>query len=441
MKKFYLAFVLVFYAAHCFAQAYQDVAECAEDGKKFHKEQDIESAAATYLVCYKMDPKNADVLLTLGGLYLSLDSLNEAKKYFTLALKQMGKNSPYLAYTYSRLGDIEFKQGNSAAALTNYNRSLSYNSSNVNSIIGRGVILEQKGDLKTAARAYKTALRVEPYNIIARDNYRRLEPEILTDNEILEELKERKAISGEVQILTTPARALFMQIHRAEQNNGVGFVSEKYKGTPPKGFILEKNTGRPDIRLMLSLSGYNAFMSHMSLDAAKHFQTYGLTPADVYKLRDRRGEPVFDDKKVLTEEGISVYKQSLAGQKTFLTPKEPLPAAAQAQSQEEAALRLEGFDIEISNKEYVYVLKETKCSEQTLVKARVVKFILHPVSPRVFIGRPAQLEGAPEKIAVYNLVMNYRGNIKDKVPTHDNFFGSGAAQKVTLCNNQGDLAY
>ncbi|WP_424245575.1 tetratricopeptide (TPR) repeat protein [Elusimicrobium posterum] len=423
------------------AQTFATVSDCIAEGNALFARQDVHQSLAVYEKCYAMDKKNEDVILSLAGLHLSSENLAEAKKYFNLAAKGMKKNSPYIAYTYSRLGDIYFRENDYDEALKNYDKSLSYNSGNVNSIIGRAIILERRGEIAGAAQAYKTALMVEPYNIIARDNSRRLEPYIMSSSEILEALKERSAVSEDVQILTEPLRTLFMQIHRAEQSQGIEYLTKRYKNNVPRGFIVEKNAGRPDIRLMLSLNGYKAFMMLFSMDAAKYFQAAGVNAYDVYALRNLYGEPVFDDKKVLTEEGITVYNAALAGTKEYLLPKEPLPADNREFLAMVEAIKAKGFDVELANKEYAYLIKSSKCPEKTLLENNLAAVAVHKRNYRAFIQTPEDSAIPDAKLYVYNIIMDYReyGELAG-AKASSNFFGTGGSvESPTLCDKKGNL--
>ena len=80
------------------------------------------------------------------------------------------------------------------------------------------------GDKLGASEAYRSALAVEPLNLVARKRLINLEPDYLTDDEILDALKQRYAIAPEKKELTDEDRKLFAQIHRAEQLKGVVYL-------------------------------------------------------------------------------------------------------------------------------------------------------------------------------------------------------------------------
>jgi len=426
-----------------YASEYASVDSCVQRGKSLFADQKLDDAQAVFLECLSMDNKNTDVMISLAGIYLAQNNLPAAKTFFETAVSLLPPASPYNAYCYSRLGDIYFKQGDLKNAKSAYDTSLKFNSANVNSIIGRGVVAEYEGDAVAAAKAYKTALSVEPYNTVARENYRRLEPRVFTDDEVLAALKQRNAVSSAIAVLPPDGRELFFKIHRAEQSQGVEFLKDKYKGHPPPGMIIEINTGAPDLRFLLSLAGYKEVMRLMSFDAAKYFTDAGVKSYQVYQLRDLNGKPVFGQDKILTEQGIPVYTQALAGKKTFLMPGETPPAVAKEQNEQIKNLLSAGY-VEISVKEYQYILDKTLCSEDTLKTRAAVKIIIIGSTIRRFVMDPdAQkppVTSADARWYPYYHAMTYRAqNAPNYQPTYNSFFGAGGTADITLCDKKTGL--
>ena len=169
--------------------------DCMEKGKKQFAAQNYLVAQDTFTRCMKLDPSKVDGELSLAGVLLTQEDLNGADKHFRAALKNMKRNSPYLSYTYSMLGDIALKRQKYDEALKLYNQSLVYNAANVNSLVGKGVITEYQGDKLGASDTYRSALAVEPLNLVARKRLINLEPYYLTDAEMLDALKQRYAIA------------------------------------------------------------------------------------------------------------------------------------------------------------------------------------------------------------------------------------------------------
>ena len=249
--------------------------DCVEQGKKEFAAAQYTQAKSTFLQCLMKDSTNEEVLLSLGGVCLTQEELDEARSYFLSALKNMKRTSPYLSYTYSMLGDIALKQKQNKTALAYYNRSLSFNEAYTNSLVGKGVITEELGDKKAAAEIYKTALAVEPLNVVARERLTDLEPVYFTDEEMLEALKQRYAIEPDQETLSKEDRALFSQIHAAEQQGGVAYLKEKYNKMPAD-YTATLFAGSRFAREVLTLSGFNALQKQRGQDAIALFEKSGI---------------------------------------------------------------------------------------------------------------------------------------------------------------------
>ncbi|MBR3631889.1 MAG: hypothetical protein IKN49_02340 [Elusimicrobiaceae bacterium] len=345
------------------------LAICLEEGKREYLSRDYTHAQATFERCLRMDAHNVDTLLSLGGLSLTQDQLSTAKTYFTQALQNMQRSSPYFSYTYSMLGDISLKQQDNTSALRYYNQSLSYNRANVNSLVGKGVITENLGNKKEAASIYQTALAVEPLNLIARKRLIALEPIYFNDEEMLEAMKQRYAVLPDKEKLSDDDRVLFQKIHTAEQRGGINYLKEKYPNLPSDYIaVLFKDTSFA--REVLTISGYNAMQKQIAQDAIVVFQKAGVPLKDVFDLRDLRGNKIFLEDSTLTESGLQVYQQALNGKRMFLMPNERVPATAadlKREAQQAQNLKDRGYT-EISATEFGLIKQQTNCSEETLNK-------------------------------------------------------------------------
>lgn len=343
------------------------VSACLARGKNQFSAQEYESAKATFSRCVRLAPENPDTQLSLAGVLLTLDDLAGAEKAFQDALAHMKSNSPYLSYTYSMLGDIALKRQQNEAALEWYTQSLTSNAANVNSLVGKGVIVEYQGDKQAAAEYYRSALAVEPLNLIARNRLINLEPEYMSDAEILAALKQRYAIAPDISELTDEMRQTFKKIHQAEQRQGVSYLKNKYP-TVPGDYLVTLNKGTEFEREILTLTGYKVLQQHIGQDAIAVFQRVGVPVQDVFKLRDKKGKKVFNPDNTLTESGFFVYTEALQNHKAFLLPGESLPPTQEVlgkMARLEEELKKAGY-IEISRRELRFVEKQTHCSEETL---------------------------------------------------------------------------
>lgn len=351
----------------CPSFAAETLSECLETGKQAFSSRDYSQAKTVFTRCLKLDADNVDAQLSLAGVLLTQDDLNGAEKYLNAALRSMPRNSPYWSYTYSMLGDIALKRQQNAEALKLYAKSLEYNAANVNSLVGKGVIVEYQGDKKGAAEYYRSALAVEPLNLIARRRLVNLEPFYLTDEEILAALKQRYAVEPDAKELTDEKRKLFTDIHRAEQRRGVDYLKNKLTKVPA-GYITTLNKGTSFERDMLTLDGYNALEKHIGQDAIAVFQKAGVPVTSVFELRDMKGEKIFTEKSTLTPSGFYAYTEALKNRKAFLLPNEAVPPSAEQLAQikkREQELKDAGY-VEISYSELKMIENKTKCSEETL---------------------------------------------------------------------------
>ena len=241
VKPLFFSGIILSGAMFCAAQSQLDV--CLEQGKQEFASQRYAQAKTTFTRCLTLDPRDEETLLSLGGVYLTQDELDPARKYFLAALKEMKRTSPYLSYTYSMLGDIALKQKKYKEALAYYNRSLVFNEAYTNSLVGKGVITEELGDKKAAAEIYKTALSVEPLNVVARQHLVALEPIYFSDEEMLEALKQRTAVDPGKNTLSEEDRSLFLKLHSAEQRGAVDYLREKFPHIPSK-YVVTLYQGR-----------------------------------------------------------------------------------------------------------------------------------------------------------------------------------------------------
>lgn len=416
------------------------VSSCLSRGKNQFAAQEYESAKNTFARCVRLAPGNPDTQLSLAGVLLTLDDLDGAEKAFQEALAHMKSTSPYLSYTYSMLGDIALKRQQNEAASEWYTRSLTSNAANVNSLVGKGVIVEYQGDKKAAAEYYRSALAVEPLNLIARNRLINLEPEYMSDAEILAALKQRYAIAPDISALTDEMRQTFKNIHQAEQRQGVSYLKNKYP-TVPADYLVTLNKGTEFERDILTLTGYNVLQQHIGQDAIAVFQRAGVPVQDVFKLRDKKGKKVFNADNTLTESGFFVYTEALQNRKEFLLPNESLPPTQEVLGQMarlETELKNAGY-MEISRKELKFVEKQTKCSEETLRKDLGVYFMpLGGGKYRYFII--ARETPDPKKSVAYYYLMKEKSKYDQtvKVP-RNSLVQNYAYYGYTVCLDDGKL--
>lgn len=439
LKPFSVSLLCVLLPAAAFA-APETMTSCLEQGKKAYADKELSQAKDIFVRCVKINPSDEQAQLSLAGILLTLNDLDGAEKSFHAALKKMNRASPYIAYTYSMLGDIALKRRQNKEALVLYSKSLQVNPANVNSLVGKGVILEYQGDKLSAAEFYRSALAVEPLNLVARKRLVNLEPEYMTDAEILAALKQRYAVKPEVKELSDEHRALFTAIHRAEQRRGIDYLKNKYPKVPAE-FIVTINRETDFEREMLTLAGYTALEKHIGQDAIAVFQRVGVPIQDVFALRNQQGEKVFKEDSTLTEAGFTVYTDALQNRKTFLLPNESLPPTPEFLSKlaaREKELKEAGY-VEITYSELKMIENQTLCSEETL-RSKLGVYVL-PVNKNkrryfVFARKPKDaLKGVPY---YYLMKAHSKRNPKIKVPANS-LIDSYALYGYTVCLSDGNL--
>ena len=390
------------------AQQQTKLSICLEQGKKEYISHDYARAQETFERCLKLDRENVDTLLSLGGICLMRDDLNGAKSYFSEALQDMKKTSPYFSYTYSMLGDIALKQKDNYQALNYYNQSLRYNRANVNSLVGKGVVAEALGHQKAAANIYQIALAVEPLNLIARKRLISLEPIYFSNEEMLDAMKQRYAVMPDKTELSEDDRELFQKIHTAEQRGGTGYLKRKYTFLPADyTATLFKDTSFS--RDVLTLSGYNAMQKQIAQDAIAVFQQAGVRMQDVFDLRDLRGHKIFLEDSTLTDSGLKVYTDALNGKRTFLLKGEAVPLTQvelNKINERVDELKTKGYS-EINRAELALIKQQTNCSEETLRKNMGMYILpVNKTSKRYFvISKPIDDD---KKSAPWYYVASYR---------------------------------
>lgn len=362
-----ISFLFFFGASEMWAEA--SLSTCLAKGKKEFSAGDNASARKTFKRCVSLSPKNIDAWLSLAAVEMKENQLEQARAAFLAALKGMTRSCPYLSYTYSMLGDIAYKQSKYKEALAYYNRSLQYNEANVNSLVGKGTILESQGDQKGAAKIYEVALSVEPLNVIARKHLRALEPIYFSDEQMLEAMKQRYAVGPEKTELSEEDRALFGKIHAAEQQEAVAYLKNKYPQLP-ENYVVTLFKGTAFSREVLTLSGYKAMRKQIGQDAVAVFQKLNVRIQDIFDLRDMKGKKIFLEDSTLTDSGYLVYHAALNGKKAYLLPNEAVPptkAFLEKLSAHAQKLKERGYT-EISRPELAMIKKQTNCSDETLQK-------------------------------------------------------------------------
>lgn len=433
--------ILTLLIAVSFMPAYAAPQDCLSRSKDLFNEKDYPLAESTLKKCIKGKPADGDAFISLAGVQMILGKFNDAKVNFLEALKILGPSSPYSAYINSRLGDIAMRNANLQEASFYYDTALRYEPANINALVGKGICEEKAGRVPQAVAFFRKALAVDFTNIVARERIISMEPEILSEEEVLLAMKERNIIDPASNGFTPEDRALLKKMYLAEKDSGIEYLSAKYKGKIPAGYIVERDSGKIYVRKMLTLTGYNELITQLSGDAKQLFLDKGIVPGTIFKLRDFDNKFLFDNQGNLTEEGLVAYTKILRGTKAYLLPNENLPGS---QSEIDALAKkyiAQGYS-EISMPEYLYLMRHTRCSEQTLVNDLRVKVInLDARRKRIFVvsGNNATVPFILPYQYVVSFRESYHNAKKNNQPVYATAFGTGRKDDVKLCKQDGSL--
>lgn len=472
MKKIFLLLICFAFCSAALHAAATD--GCFARGQAYYNRENYPAAEKEFKECLRLNPNHTDSVISLAGILFMEEKYSESKKYFESALKKLDGKSQYRAYCLSRLGDIAIKENKYADADRYYDATLKINKADVNAIIGKGVIMESRGQIQRAAQNYQLALSVDPYNLVARKKARELELFIMSDDEILDALKERHAAEKSLVTLTPDLKQLFINIHNSELGGDIEFLRDMEPNLP-EGYILTLDKDKPTLRVVLSLKGYQRARALRKKDAYDTFVRAGVSTSDVILVRNIKGQNLFTKDGEITPEGAAVIarmkkiskdmdaikknnflpasqKRDLLEEKLkeerneFLMPADSLPyterdlAAIQKTSEE---LGKRGY-MSVSLEEWGIIKERSRCLEDVLIgTVGVYRWTVRGNDVRYFVPAPPSESAAREmKYMPFRYVMEARAQqaIKQgqQVP-RTSFFGSGNNNSITLCNSAGEV--
>ena len=440
IKKIFL-FSLLFFCVQDASCQIMDAQSCLSKSNQFFNDKDYDLAQKTLQTCLAKYPKNADMLISLGGVQMILQQFGKAEASFQAALKVLGPKSKYHAYINSLLGDIAMRRADIKTAAFYYDEALKFEPANINALVGRGICEERVGRIENASVLYRKALAVDYTNLVARERLIILEPEILTKDEVLFTMKERNLIDPAADGYTDEDYKTLTKLLDAEENRAIEYLTTKYKGSVPDGFLIERDKGKVYARKMLTLTGYKEVLRLLSLDAQQDLIDRKVDLSVIYSLRDKYGKMMFDKEGILTDEGLIIYSRLLKGQKAYYLPSESDLLVNPEVEKLVKKYLAEGYE-EISTPEYIHLMKRSRCSEKTLVQVLGIKIIV--VSDRVkrifVVNRSNE---APPKSLPLGYVLDYRQRNSDQSaplneqPVYTSFFGMEGNKSVYICDKLG----
>jgi tetratricopeptide (TPR) repeat protein len=410
---------------------------CLDKFKTEFLKDNLGSALAQSEACLKLLPSSAPLAAERAPLLVRLGRYEEGVKEYERAAGLYSPNPQMAAFCRMKAAETWLKLGDSAKAVAQYRLALKANPRDLNALKGLAAAQEARSDLKGALETYDEILKAAPGDERARIRREELRAGSLTDKEILAELLLRQAVDPVKAAPTQEDLKLFKNIRAAELAGGVDYV--RGKAPSAKGLLAQRKAGE-GTRVALTAAGYKAYVFHATRDAIKFLEGEGIGLREMFQLRTLAGEKIFDAAGKLTPEGEEFWRNSSKGEKTWLLPYDAVPASPQAVQANKEITELEksGYR-EISEPEYLWLLKVTTCPEDVLKTPPLnVKEIRDGARSRYMLCYQAsEICMTNENIKLPQLVEQYRSGEADLAggDSHTGFFGGAASKKRHFCEN------
>ncbi|MDO8805481.1 MAG: tetratricopeptide repeat protein [Elusimicrobiota bacterium] len=415
----------------------QLAASCLGKFREEFLKDNLGMALATSDGCLKFAPSDPQLAAERAPLMVRLGKYEGGVKEYERAASLYGEKNPASALYRVKAAETWIKLGKPESALAQYRLALKAGPRDMNALKGLAAALEARSDLSGAIETYEAILKLEPGNERARARIDELKSGTLTSAQILEELVLRRAADKKKAVLQPADIKLFKAIKAAETGGAVDYLKRKVPSA--RGLTAERKTG-DGVKLLLTGDGYKVYIFHATREAVKFFEAEGVGLREVFKLRTLAGAPIFDPGGKLTPEGEDLWRRLSPGDKTWLLTYEPVPASPQAQqaNKDIAEAEKSGYR-EISEPEYLWLLRATDCPEDVLQKDPVnlklisdgarVRYMLCYVQ-NSFCMNPANIL-LPSYIEAYRAGNDAISDAK----TSTAFFGSGGVKKHRYCED------
>ncbi|HBB67486.1 MAG: hypothetical protein A2X28_05400 [Elusimicrobia bacterium GWA2_56_46] len=374
--------------------------------------------------------KTAEYLTRLG-------KYEDAAEEYRKAAELFGKTDPMAAFCHLKAGQIYFKLNKMNKAILYYGKALEANGNDLNAMLGLAAAYEAGGEPKKAEAMYARVLKAEPANAKARERLDEISFALLSDSQLLEELRGRGAPDDKKTVPSPEDVNLLKAIRLAERNGAVDYLRAKTSYT--KGSIVEKQ--EPDhVRLILTLAGFKNYRNYLTRDAVNFFEKKNIPLRDIFTLRDLAGRPLFDKGGHLTQEGMRAYWNGGTGVKSWLMRYETVSNSPEDDKFNARIRELlkTGF-MEISEPEYLWLIKATDCPEDVLQAPPCgIKMLTAPGLRKYFLCHvETELCYTSAAMILSGLVERYRAGdtwIPETGGTTA-FFGTGGGEKRRFCHN------
>lgn len=416
----------------------QQAAACLAKFREEFLKDNLGTALETSEGCVKLSPDSPELASERAPLMVRIGKYEEGEREYERAAVLYGPKNPMSAFCRVKAAETWLKLRNTEKALAQYRLALAASPQDLNALKGLAELQEARSDRAGALTTYEAVLKLDPGNARAGARRDELKTALLSDDQILAELHLRQAIDEQKAALLPEDAKLFKSIKAAELGGAVDYL--KAKVPTARGMTVEKKTA-DGTRLLLTGAGYKAYVFHASKDAIKNFEGSGVGLREIFQLRDLSGAPVFDAAGKLTPEGETVWRSGSGTQKTWLLPHEPVQESPKAKEAREQIASLQGRGWqEISEPEYLWLLKVTRCPEIALQNAPVsaITQLDDGTRPRYMICYEETADCSNfcnNKLPSY--IAAYRANTTSEIESDysTGFFGRGAVKKRRFCEN------
>ncbi|MEI7482094.1 MAG: tetratricopeptide repeat protein [Elusimicrobiota bacterium] len=411
---------------------------CENDAENLKKSGDTIKIENKLADCSALAPRNPQIKINRAAYLLRLGKYTVAIEEYQKAAALLGGSDPMTAFCHLKIAQTYFKLNDITKAVQHYTKALEINKNDLNAMLGLAEACEAKADLKTAGDLYARILKAEPGNTKAREHLDKINFNLLSNSQLLDELRDRGEADDKKTAASPDDLKLLSAIHRAERNGAVDYLRAKTIYT--NGLFLEKQE-KHSVRLMLTLAGFKSYQGYLTRDAIIFFEKKGITLRDIFTLRDLKGLPVFDPGGRLTGEGMQAYWLAVTGEKTWLMHYEAVATPEEEKLTAEAEKLMSAGFREISESEYLWLMKATDCPDDILRSAPCdIRLLKMQRSVKYFLCYFPPPTCSAEASTLSTYIERYRASDSgiSELTRSTDFFGSGGVAKKRFCN-QGKI--
>ena len=412
--------------------------ECTKKFNELADKEDFTAAAQAGKDCMKKNKRNFALSARLADVLVNAGEYEEALVEYERAQKLAGEDHVAYAKLCIKEAETLIRLEDRTEAEKRYRMAAASAPFDDNILLSVADYFYGQSAFKDALHYYSLLLQISPKNKTAMEKAEGIRLDMMSDEEVIEELKQRGALPERTSQITEADLRLHRNIHAAESAGAVDAVRLKFPERKNQ-FLYEDNQN--GIKIKLTKAGYDAYARLISLEAVKFFEKRKINLRETFKLRDSSGSPMFEKNGFLTPEGFNAYMEAKkTGKVTWIFSYQPIPGSKkQIQSSREIVqLSKKGYR-EISEPEYLWLLKATNCPPDVMAGPEIK---LKEVNDGAVNHYLICYQGMPSLCATtYNeglpgMIESYRNGDREIVTGKSTaFFGTGGVQRHQLCEN------